>query len=68
MAVYDITSAKIRQLPKSLAEKVSALIDFLTMRHDTLVNGDFCNYLILRIYENRLEHGEIKWRQFRAVM
>lgn len=76
VTVYDITAAKIQQLPESLAQEVSDFIDFLMLKHDgislqrsnqfteasTLVEGDFSDYLQnLEDYENLLAHGEITW-------
>jgi hypothetical protein len=62
ITVYDITATKIKQLPESLAEEVNDFIDFLMLKHDALIEDDFCDYLKnLEDYENRLSHGEIKW-------
>ncbi len=35
MTVYDVTIAKIQQLPESLAQEVSDFVDFLLMRYDS---------------------------------
>jgi hypothetical protein len=77
MTVYDITMAKIRQLPESLVQEVSDFVDFLLMRRDNIrwqlwiqfsegwgiAESRFHrDYLQnLEDYENRLSHGEIKW-------
>ncbi len=76
MTVSDATSAKIRQLPESLAQEVSDFIDFLLMRRDStrwqlwiqfaealeIAESDFFDYLLnLEDYEDRLARGEIQW-------
>jgi hypothetical protein len=76
MTVYDVTTAKIRQLPDLLAQEVDDFIDFLLLRHDStrwqlwtqfsealeIAESDFADYLLnLEDYENRLARGEIQW-------
>ena len=76
MTVYDMTMAKIRQLPESLVQEVNDFVDFLLMRRDSIrwqlwiqfaealeiAEADFSDYLLnLEDYENRLACGEIKW-------
>ncbi len=76
MSVYDVTIAKIRQLPEWLAQEVNDFIDFLLMKHDStrwqlwmhfsealeIAESDFSDYLLnLEDYENRLARGEIQW-------
>jgi len=76
MSAYDVTIAKIQQLPESLVEEVSDFIDFLLMKHDRarwqlwvrfaealeMTESDFADYLSnLEDYEDRLARGEIKW-------
>ena len=76
MTVHDVTIAKIRQLPESLAQEVSDFVDFLLMRRDStcwqlwtqfaealeIAESDFSDYLLnLEDYENRLARGEIQW-------
>ncbi|GFP20887.1 hypothetical protein HKBW3S06_00114 [Candidatus Hakubella thermalkaliphila] len=75
MTVYDVTMAKIRQLPESLAQEVSDFVEFLLMRRDStrwqlwtqfaealeMAELDFSDYLLnLEDYENRLARGEIQ--------
>lgn len=76
MNIYDTTATKIRQLPESLVQEVSAFIDFLLLRQDStrwqlwnqftealeLSEMGFSDYLSnLEDYESRLAHGEIQW-------
>ena len=76
MTVYDVTIAKIQQMPESLAQEVSDFVDFLLMKHDSarwqlwthfteelgIAESDFADYLPnLEDYENRLARGEIQW-------
>lgn len=76
MSVRDETIAKIRQLPDSLVQEVSELVDFLLMKHNSqrwqlrqqfadsleIAESDFADYLTnLEDYENRLARGEIQW-------
>ncbi len=76
MSVYEITTTKIRQLPESLVQEVSAFIDFLLIRQDStrwqlwnqftealeLSEMGFSDYLSdLEDYESRLARGEIQW-------
>ena len=76
MAVYDVTVAKIQQLPESLIQEVSDFVDFLWMKRDSarwqlwthfaealkIAESDFDDYLSnLEDYENRLARGEIQW-------
>ena len=74
--MYDITIAKLEQLPESLVQEVSDFIDFLLMKNDRtrwqlwthftesleVVETDFADYLSnLEDYEDRLARGEIQW-------
>jgi hypothetical protein len=74
--MYDVTTAKIRQLPEVLAQEVNDFVDFLLLRHDStrwqlwtqfsealeIAESDFADYLLnLEDYENRLARGEIQW-------
>lgn len=74
--MYDVTIAKIEQLPESLVQEVSDFIDFLLMKNDKtrwqlwthftetleVVESDFADYLSnLEEYEDRLARGEIQW-------
>ena len=76
MTVYDVTTAKIRQLPELLAQEANDFIDFLLLRYDStrwqlwthfsealeIAESDFADYLLnLEDYENRLACGEIQW-------
>jgi hypothetical protein len=76
MTVYDVTIAKIRELPEPLAQEVSDFIEFMLMRRDRtrwqlwthfaealeIAESDFSDYLLnLEDYENRLARGEIQW-------
>ena len=76
MTPYDVTIAKIHQLPESLVQEVNDFIDFLLVRQDTirwqqwsqfsesleLSDAGFSDYLpSLEDYENRLARGEIRW-------
>jgi len=76
MALYDVTIAKIQQLPEPLTQEVSDFIDFLLVRRDgvrwqlwthfaealEMAESDFTDYLSnLEDYENRLARGEIQW-------
>ena len=76
MSIYDTTTTKIRQLPESLVQEVSAFIDFLLLRQDStrwqlwnqftealeLSEMGFSDYLSnLEDYESRLARGEIQW-------
>lgn len=76
MTVYDVTIAKVQQLPELLTQEVNDFIDFLLMRHDStrwqlwthfsealeIAESDFSDYLLnLEDYENRLARGEIQW-------
>lgn len=76
MAVYDVTTAKIRQLPDLLVQEVNDFVDFLLLKHDStrwqlwtqfsealeIAESDFAEYLLnLEDYENRLARGEIQW-------
>lgn len=76
MTVYDVTIAKIQQLPESLTQEVNDFVDFLLMRYDSvrwqlwtqftedleIAESDFADYLSnLDDYENRLARGEIQW-------
>ncbi len=76
MNVRDETIAKIRQLPDSLVQEVSDLVDFLLMKHNSqrwqlwtqfaesleIAESDFADYLTnLEDYEDRLARGEIQW-------
>jgi len=76
MTVRDETIAKIRQLPDSLVQEVSDLVDFLLMKHNSqrwqlwqqfadsleIAESDFADYLTnLQDYEERLARGEIQW-------
>lgn len=76
MTISDVTVAKIRQLPESLAQEVNDFVDFLLVRHDSALwqlwtqfsealefaESDFAEYLPnLEDYENRLARGEIRW-------
>ena len=74
--MYDVTIAKIEQLPESLLQEVSDFIDFLLMKNDRtrwqlwthfseileVAKSDFAHYLSnLEDYEDRLARGEIRW-------
>jgi hypothetical protein len=76
MTVYDITTAKISQLPEPLVQEVNDFVDFLLMKNDNArwqlwthftealktAESDFPDYLRnLEDYENRLARGEIQW-------
>ena len=76
MTVYEVTAAKIRELPEPLIQEVRDFIDFLQMKSDStrwqlwmlfkealeIAESDFADYLPnLEDYENRLARGEIKW-------
>ena len=76
MKVHDVAIAKIRQLPKSLAEEVNDFIDFMLMKQDKIqrqvekpfseslevAESDFSDYLAnLEDYEEQLARGEIRW-------
>ncbi len=76
MTVYDMTIAKIQQLPESLVQEVNDFIDFLLTKHDEtrwqlwmhftetqeIAEADFADYLSnLEAYEDRLARGEIQW-------
>jgi hypothetical protein len=76
VTVHDVTIAKIKQLPESLAQEVNDFVDFLLMRRDSarwqlwthftevleIAESDFTDYLSnLEDYENRLARGEIQW-------
>jgi hypothetical protein len=76
ITVYDMTMAKLRQLPESLVQEVGDFVDFLLMRRDNIrwqlwiqfseglgiAESDMADYLLnLEDYENRLVRGEIKW-------
>lgn len=75
MTVYEVTVAKIRELPEPLIQEVSDFVDFLQMKRDStrwqlwmlfvealeIAESDFADYLSnLEDYENRLARGEIK--------
>lgn len=74
--MYDVTIAKLEQLPESLVQEVSDFIDFLLMKNDrtrwqlwthfteilAVVESDFADYLSnLEDYEDRLARGEVQW-------
>ncbi|MGB2727173.1 MAG: hypothetical protein WBC40_11350 [Halobacteriota archaeon] len=76
MTVYEVTAAKIRELPEPLIQEVGDFIDFLQIKSDStrwqlwmlfnealeIAESDFTDYLSnLKDYENRLARGEIKW-------
>ena len=66
MTIYDLTSAKISQLPESLVQEVNDFIDFLLLKYNTelsqLTESDFSDYLKnLEAYEEKLARGEIQW-------
>ena len=76
MTTYDMTVAKIRQLPESLVQEVGDYVDFLLMRQDAtrwqlwnqftealeLSETGFSDYLAnLEDYESRLARGEVQW-------
>jgi hypothetical protein len=76
MTIYDVATAKMQQLPETLAQEANDFIDFLLLRHNdarwqlwTLFNeavgiaeSDLADYLPnLEAYENRLACGEIQW-------
>lgn len=66
MTIYDLTSAKISQLPESLVQEVNDFIDFLLLKHNSelpqLTESDFSDYLKnLEAYEEKLARGEIQW-------
>ena len=65
MTVYDLTIAKISQLPESLVQEVNDFIDFLLIKYNgefpQLTESDFSDYLKnLEAYEEKLARGEIK--------
>jgi hypothetical protein len=65
MTVYDITIAKISQLPEPLVQEVNDFIDFLLLKYNSefpqLTESDFSDYLKnLEAYEEKLARGEIK--------
>lgn len=77
MTTYDVTTAKIRELPETLAQEANDFIDFLLLRHnntrwqlwtlfsETLesAESDLADYLPnLEDYENRLARAEIQWQ------
>ena len=49
MTVYDLTMAKIRQMPESLVQEVNDFIDFLLLKYNSelpqLTESDFSDYL-----------------------
>ena len=66
MTVYDLTIAKISQLPESLVQEVNDFIDFLLLKYNSelpqLTESDFSSYLKnLEAYEEKLIRGEIQW-------
>ncbi len=66
MTVYDLTIAKISQLPESLVQEVNDFIDFLLLKYNSellqLTESDFSDYLKnLEAYEEKLARGEIQW-------
>jgi len=76
MTPYDVTIAKIRQLPELLVQEVNDFVDFLLMKSDStrwqlwtqftealdIAESDFPDYLRnLEDYESRLARGEIQW-------
>lgn len=66
MTVYDLTMAKISQLPESLVQEVNDFIDFLLLKYNSevpqLTESDFSDYLKnLEVYEEKLARGEIQW-------
>ena len=65
MTVYDLTIAKISQLPESLVQEVNDFRDFLLFKYNSelpqLTESDFSDYLKnLEAYEEKLARGEIK--------
>lgn len=76
MDIYEITTAKIKQLPTSLLKEVNHYVDFLLLKSDEekwqkwvhfsdaidIDESDFSDYLRnLQEYEEQLAHGKIKW-------
>lgn len=66
MTVYEVTIAKINQLPEFLVQEVSDFIDFLLLKYNSelpqLTESDFSDYLNnLEAYEEELARGEIQW-------
>jgi hypothetical protein len=67
MTIYDLTSAKISQLPESLVQEVNDFIDFLLLKYNSELpqlteSADFSDYLKnLEAYEEKLARGEIQW-------
>lgn len=76
MTIYELTIAKIQQLPEALVQEVQDYVDFLLTRNDgvrwqavyhiseamTLIEADLSDYLPnLEDYEERLARGEVKW-------
>lgn len=74
--LFEVTMAKIRELPDPLIHEVSDFIDFLQLKHDStrwqlwslfaetleIAESEFADYLSnLEDYENRLARGEIRW-------
>ncbi|MEG4852637.1 DUF2281 domain-containing protein [Microcoleus sp. B5-D4] len=49
MTIYDLTSAKISQLPESLVQEVNDFIDFLLLKYNSelpqFTESDFSDYL-----------------------
>lgn len=66
MTVYDVTIAKISQLPESLVQEVNDFIDSLLLKYNSelpqLTESDFSDYLKnLEAYEEKLAQGKIQW-------
>jgi hypothetical protein len=57
MTIYDVTIAKLRQMPEPLAQEVNDFIEGIE-----IAESDFADYLHnLENYENHLACGEIQW-------
>jgi hypothetical protein len=78
MTIQETASAKVQQLPDTLAQQVSDYIDFLLVKNDSaraelwafflesqeLARAGLANYWrSLEDYEERLARGEIKWQE-----
>jgi hypothetical protein len=76
MTVYEMTIAKIQQMPESLIQEVHDFVDLLLTRSDrarwqmwqqfseslALAEADLPDYLPnLQEYEERLARGEVQW-------